>query len=266
MFWFDGRSIPSNKIELDCNEIGLLYGATVFTTLRVYCQSLEHPLTNWQKHRERLASTIDKYAWQQPDWARIKAGAEILISNFPVLRITIFPDGKEFILGRNLPIDLATKQQEGIAAWLAEDSLYRRSLAEDKTGNYLGALLALQQAQKLTAQEAILIDDRANWLETSTGNLWGWRDRCWWTPQTNNILSGIARSHLLEHLHRQNIPAVENQWTSDFVRGLEAVAYSNCVVEIIPIQTIVNSQIDRPHPLNSARHPQLIDLRSAFSI
>jgi 4-amino-4-deoxychorismate lyase len=42
--------------------------------------------------------------------------------------------------------------------------------------------LAKANAQKLNTQEAILVDAAGNWLETSTGNLWGWRDGSWWTP------------------------------------------------------------------------------------
>jgi 4-amino-4-deoxychorismate lyase len=274
MFWFAGKLVRDNKIELDCDDGGLLYGATVFTTVRIYRQSLKHPLTNWCKHYDRLSQTIKKYEWQQPDRERIELGLKQLIVHFPVLRVAIFADGRELITGRDLPVDLLAQQREGITAWIAEDRIYRRSLAEYKTGNYLGAILALQQAKKQGARESILIDDRRNWLETSTGNLWGWRDNCWWTPHTGNILSGIARSHLLEYLKRQNIPVKENNWTPDFVIGLEAIAYSNCVVEIMPIQIVINwqdsaslavSQEDfRQYSRRSAQHPQLIALKAAF--
>jgi 4-amino-4-deoxychorismate lyase len=264
MFWYAGNLLETNKIELDCDNIGLLYGATVFTTVRVYQKSLNHPLTNWQKHRDRLFNSIQKYDWQQPDWKRIKLGVEKIILSFPVIRIAIFPDGRELIIGRNLPPDLTEKQQQGITAWLAEDSLYKRSLAEYKTGNYLGAFLALQQAQKQGAKEAILLDDRQNWLETSTGNLWGWKDNCWWTPKVRSILPGIARSHFIEYLQKQNVPVLENDWTPDFIVGLEAIAYSNCVVEIIPIQTITSSIYSYNYSVLSAQHPELLKLRLAF--
>ena len=86
-------------------------------------------------------------------------------------------DGREWITGRYLPGDLATRQQQGIVGWLADVPIYQRCLASHKTGNYLGAWLALQQTQKYGAREAILIDESGNWLETSTGNLWGWKQR-----------------------------------------------------------------------------------------
>ena len=239
MYWLAGELINKDSVELSINEPGLLYGATVFTTMRVYENSLSHPASNWLAHCDRLKTSLQSFGWQQPDWQRLERGAELLLSSFPVLRIAVFPDGREFIIGRDLPSDLSDRQTKGITAWVATDSLYRRDLAAHKTGNYLGAYLALQKARQLEAKEAILIDKEGNWLETSTGNLWGWYDGCWYTPALEvGILPGIGRSQLLKQLHDKNIPVKENTWTPEFVRKLQAIAYSNCVVEVVPIHTI----------------------------
>ena len=239
MYWYDGELVDSDTINLSISEPGLLYGATVFTTMRVYQQSLSHPLSHWQAHYNRLKQSIISFNWQEPDWHKLKTGVESLLIYFPVIRIAVFPDGKELITGRQLPPDLTIKQQQGIIAWVAKEPIYRRSLPHHKTGNYLPAYLALQKARQLNAQEAILIDSKGNWLETSTGNLWGYQAGCWYTPHIKaGILPGIARNHLLKRLQQYNIPVTENIWTTDFVRDLEAIAYSNCVIEIIPINLI----------------------------
>jgi 4-amino-4-deoxychorismate lyase len=240
MYWHEGQLIEKDTLEISIQDPGLLYGATVFTTMRVYQHSLNHSLTNWEAHCDRLRHSIETFGWQFPNWESLKQGSELLSFHFPVLRMAIFPNGRELITGRCLPEDLSDRQEKGIIAWVADDSLLRRSQPTHKTGNYLGAILALQRAQKLGAQEAILIDDRGNWLETSTGNLWGYRDGCWWTPMIEEgILPGIARSQLLSYLQSQNLTANENLWTPDFVASLEAIAYSNCVVELVPIHTVI---------------------------
>lgn len=242
MYWYDGALTEGDNIQLNITEPGLVYGATVFTTMRVYDRSLIHPLTNWSAHCDRLKHSLTAFNWQQPDWHRLQEGAELLLTSFPILRITVFPDGKEWITGRNLPSDLSQRQQQGITAWVADDALYRRDLAPHKTGNYLGAYLARQQALKLGASEAILIDTQGNYLETSTGNLWGWKNERWYTPGLDSgILPGIGRSQLLTWLRQNNLPVQENIWTPEFVKGLQAIAYSNCVVEIIPINHIIGS-------------------------
>lgn len=249
MFWYDGRLIDSNQLQLKIGDPGLLYGATVFTTMRIYEQSLAHPLTSWQAHCDRLNSTIKLFAWQQPNWQNLKQGAQLLLQDFPVLRMAVFPDGREWITGRSLPKDLAQRQQ-GITAWVAREPIYRRSLAHHKTGNYLAAYLARERALSLQAQEAILIGDDDNWLETSTGNLWGCDRNRWYTPRLDSgILPGIARSRWLNLLRDRGVEVLENTWTPEFVAHLESISYSNCVVEMIPIAKVICGDNQTHYPI-----------------
>jgi 4-amino-4-deoxychorismate lyase len=248
-------------VALEIDDPGLLYGATVFTTLRVYERSLDSRLTNWHRHCDRLQNSIATFGWQEPNWQRLRQGAETLLPHFPVLRVTLFPDGRELVTGRFLPADLVERQQQGVVVWLAEEeegeeggegefltpnSAFRipnsfgRCLPAHKTGNYLSAWLALNRAQQYGAKEAILVDAAGNWLETCTGNLWGWREGRWWTPPLETgILPGVVRSHLLDWLQTQNQEAGQVIWDEDFTSGLEAIAYSNSVVQIVPIREAI---------------------------
>ncbi|NEP01040.1 MAG: 4-amino-4-deoxychorismate lyase [Symploca sp. SIO2E9] len=263
MFWYSGQLKEASTLELATDEPGLLYGATVFTTLRVYHQSLDHRLTNWNSHCNRLRSSLQSFGWQMPYWKRLRQGAEILSTCYPVLRVTIFPDGREWITGRELPSDLVVRQQLGIRAWLAQAPEYQRSLPAHKTGNYLSAWQALQAARKLGAAEAILVDPNGNWLETSTGNLWGWYDGCWWTPSlAEPILPGVVRSQLLNWLRKHSWAGREVAWDTKMTTKFEAVAYTNSIIEVIPIHTIVSGKETLTYePL----HPSLEQLRSRFT-
>ncbi|ARV57499.1 4-amino-4-deoxychorismate lyase [Nostocales cyanobacterium HT-58-2] len=239
MFWYNGKLIESQTLELEIDDPGLLYGATVFTTLRVYNNLLESRLTHWQAHCDRLKFSLETFGWRTPNERQLRQGAQILMAHFPVLRIAVFPDGREWITGRFLPNDLIEKQKNGIVLSLTVPE-FARCLPAHKTGNYLSAWLAKASAQRLDAQEAILVDAAGNWLETSTGNLWGWRDGSWWTPPlTAGILPGVVRSQLLEWLLTNQQVVREEPWTPEFVKGFEAIAYSNSVVEIIPIRTVI---------------------------
>lgn len=252
MYWFNGLQINALTIELAIDEPGLLYGATVFSTVRSDKLALEYSL-----HIDRLRGAIDKFNWCQPNWERVWQGIEFLALEFPVLRITIFPDGKELITGRNLPPQLAAWQQNGVTAIIA-DREFQRSLPQHKTGNYLVPWLALKQARDRDIQEAILTNDRGNWLETTTGNLWGYRDGCWYTPPLSaRVLPGIARSQLIESLHQQGKPVVEVEWTADWASNLESIGYSNSVVGFIPIHTVVT-------PVNTLRYTVSPDCRGEF--
>ena len=258
-FWYNNQLIEGNTFPIEINNPGLLYGATVFTTLRVYENSLEHPLTNWQSHRDRLHHSLQVFGWKMPDWQKIILGMQQLLTSFPVLRIAIFPDGKELITGRTLPPDLNQRQHQGITAWVANAPELRRDLAAHKTGNYLGAWLALRKATELGASEAILVDNQGNWLETSTGNLWGWRDGCWHTPLlSGDILPGTTRALLIDWLSNAGEDGRENIWDGNFVASLEAIAYSNSVMEVVPIVKVIheNSNFTCTHDLKSVKKLQ----------
>jgi 4-amino-4-deoxychorismate lyase len=233
LYWYCGKSIESQTIELNIYDPGLLYGATVFTTLRTDAVDI------YELHYDRLRSSIADLGWYQPNWDRVRSGMECLALEFPVLRITIFPDGRELIVGRELPPNLATWQQEGVTVIIA-DRQFTRSLPQHKTGNYIAPWLALQQARNQNIQEAILTNDRGDWLETTTGNLWGYRDGCWYTPPLSaGILPGIMRSQIVSRLKQENQLVVEIDWTAAWVKGLDSIGYSNSVIHLIPIHTVI---------------------------
>lgn len=240
--WYKGRIVADNLLKIRSDDPALLYGASIFTTMRVYRQSLDDPLTSWSAHRDRLFQTIKDLGWNKPDWDGIRQGVETLVSRYQVVRVAVFPNGVELITGRDLPKDLSTRQSQGIISLIVKDPEIRRSLPAYKTGNYLPCWLALNRVQQMGAKEAILVDSHGNWLETSTGNLWGWKDGQWWTPSlTSGILPGIRRTQLLNWLRTRSLPVEEVIWDANFIAGLESLAYTNCAIEIIPIHTVWQS-------------------------
>ncbi|MBD0269917.1 MAG: aminotransferase class IV, partial [Cyanobacteria bacterium Co-bin8] len=213
-----------------------------FTTLRVYGQSLDHPLTAWRQHCDRIRTSLQAFQWPQPDESCLRQGAEALMPHYPILRITLFSDGQALITGRPVPDDLAERQQQGITAWVAPHD-YSRTLPAHKTGNYLACWLAAQAAKAQGAAEAILVDRAGHWLETSSGSLWGWAEGRWWTPPlAAGILPGVMRSQLIRHLHILGRPALETPWPPAKAQQFECLAYTNCVVEISPIHTVLQGR------------------------
>ena len=238
-YWYDGHLYSDQPLSLDPHDPALLYGATVFTTLRVYGQTLTDPRTAWGDHCDRLRHSLTWLRWPEPDWQRLTIGATTLIPHGPVLRLTLFPDGREWILPRPLPPDLERWQHQGIVAWVAPSS-YDRSLPGHKTGNYLAPGLARQQAQGQGAEEAILTNSQGEWLETATGTLWGWGEGGWWTPPLGaGILPGVVRSRLLHALRNQGLCGGQVPWDQAMRSRLTHLAYTNSAVEVVPIRVIL---------------------------
>jgi branched-subunit amino acid aminotransferase/4-amino-4-deoxychorismate lyase len=247
-FWYDGAWRSGDQITLNITDPGLLYGATVFTTLRIYAD-LADARTAWGAHRSRLTHSLMEFGWKLPDWAQVETGIGQIPD--PVVRVTIFPDGRELIVGRALPDDLTQRQTEGITAWVMDQSVGSRSHPHHKTGNYLTPWFGLHQARSVGAQETILTDHQGNWLETCTGSLWGWAEGIWYTPSlAAGILPGIARDRIISGLKCQNRMVLECHWDEDLTRRLTILAYSNCVVAVVPIRQIRSSGEIREYPIN----------------
>ncbi|MEO0867636.1 MAG: aminotransferase class IV [Cyanobacteria bacterium J06642_11] len=260
-YWLAAHLHEGDQVTLAVNNPALAYGASVFTTMRVYEKSLDHPLTAWQLHRDRLTHSLKAFNWPQPNWDSVIQGCQTLLHHYPVLRVTILADGNELITGRSLPDHLDQQQKQGVTLWVADNDLYQRSLPEHKTGNYLPCWLAMQAAKHHGARDAVLTNATGEWLETSTGNLWGYRDGQWFTPSLNvGILPGICRTQLLQSLGTQ---AIDDQiWSPKLVSSFEALAYSNCVVGIMPVHTVLLGNIKLSYRSN---HEGLCVLRHIFS-
>ncbi|MEL7331550.1 MAG: aminotransferase class IV [Cyanobacteria bacterium J06560_2] len=250
MYWYDGRfcsEVSSDDVLASSpfNDAGLRFGASVFTTMRVHGQDLEHRRSQFSTHCDRLTHSIKAFNWDLPDWPSIHKGCSQLAAHYSVIRITVFSDGTEWITGRSLPTQLFTQQQTGITGWLAPPT-YARSLPTHKTGNYLACWLARQAAQNHGAQAAVLTNERGDWLETATGNLWGWKSGQWYTPIGKSIgnqcLPGLMRDYLVQVLSQEGASVCIQPWDDALARSFDAIAYSNCVVELIPIHTILNER------------------------
>ncbi|MGB3309588.1 MAG: aminotransferase class IV [Nodosilinea sp.] len=266
-YWFNGQLRQGTDIGLAVNDPALIYGATVFTTLRVYGDRLDHPLTDWVAHQTRITQALQDLGWLAPGWRQVRQGAEMLLNDYSILRITCFPDGRELVTGRNLPENLEAMQTQGVAVWIARGELYQRPVPAYKTGNYMGAWLALQAAQQHGAREAILVNDQGQWLETSTGNLWGWASGQWHTPGLGSgLLSGIVRARLIEHLSQQGERVNQSPWPPGVIQRFEALAYSNSAVQVVPIHTVLGHTVlsDRSRLELNPQHPALEALRTAF--
>jgi branched-subunit amino acid aminotransferase/4-amino-4-deoxychorismate lyase len=237
-YWWAGQLHVGNTLDLSLDDPAFLYGATVFTTLRIYQQNPQHSLTALEAHLYRLKTQVETLGWIAPSWEQVDLAVRTLAPDYPVLRITLFPDGRELITGRALPSDLGQKQQTGVILLAVEGS---RSWPHLKTGNYLVSFQAWRQAEAHGAQEAILMQE-GTWLETSRGNLWAWDGSQFLTPREEGCLPGIFRQQLLSKLVSLEIVHAVVPFTPERQRSFQALGYSNSVVELLPVRGIIEAE------------------------
>jgi branched-chain amino acid aminotransferase len=75
-----------------------------------------------------------------------------------------------------------------------------------KVGNYLVAVLAMQKARAVAANEALIVDREGQVIEGATSNLFFVHSGTLWTPGGSaGILAGITRAVVIEAAHELGI-------------------------------------------------------------
>jgi len=117
-----------------------------------------------------------------------------------------------------------------------------------KTGNYLNNILARMEAQKLGANDAIMVNPLGQLTESTTSNLFFVRDERVLTPGKDcGILSGITREKIIQLAHENGIALDEGKWPGEELFKADEIFLSGTVKKIIPVSVLDN------HPVGSGR-------------
>tara|TARA_Y100001960_G_C14769565_1_gene879077 strand:- start:1765 stop:2619 length:855 start_codon:yes stop_codon:yes gene_type:complete len=117
-----------------------------------------------------------------------------------------------------------------------------------KTGNYLNNILARMEAQKLGANDAIMVNAWGQLTEGTTSNLFFVRDERILTPAKEcGILSGITREKIIHLAHENGIALEEGKWPGKELFKAEEIFLSGTVKKIMPVSVLDN------HPVGSGK-------------
>ncbi|MBC8122689.1 MAG: aminotransferase class IV [Gemmatimonadaceae bacterium] len=108
-----------------------------------------------------------------------------------------------------------------------------------KTGNYLNNILALIEARRGGADDALLLNGDGEVTEATTSNFWLVRDGIVHTPPTEaGILHGITRYFLLQLLRERSIPHRETSLRPEELQTAEEAFLSSSVRLLMPVARI----------------------------
>ena len=117
-----------------------------------------------------------------------------------------------------------------------------------KTGNYLNNILARMEAQKLGANDAIMVNPWGQLTESTTSNLFFVKDERVLTPEKDcGILSGITREKIIQLAHENGIALDEGKWPGEELFKADEIFLSGTVKKIMPVSILDN------HPVGSGR-------------
>jgi branched-chain amino acid aminotransferase len=258
-YYIDGKFVDEDDAQLSAKDITVLRGFGVFDFLITYHRR-PFCLTAHVARLENSAKGI---------------GLQLNHSNAEICRIVreaidrnphhtesnirivytggISPDGVT-PQGNGILMVMVTPKLELPQWWYTKGAAVatvdmERFIPTSKSTNYLGAVLAQQQAKKQGAIEAIYVDRQNRVLEGTTTNIFAFKGRTLVTPP-DGILPGITRGVVLD-LAKRNYAIDLRHIDMEELKDFDEIFISASNKEIVPIVRVNDMTVadGRPGPL-----------------
>jgi branched-chain amino acid aminotransferase len=277
----DGRIVPPEEATVSVFDHGFLFGDSVYEVIRT---RRGVPVT-MDEHLRRLEGSAAGIYLALP-WSRAEIASRIseavrsanneecyvrAIVTRGVGEISLLPDSCRapslILLVKPLPLPAPSVATEGIGVVVASRARNdRRALDPSaKTGNYLNNLLALVEARRAGADDAILLNPAGRVAEATTSNVFLVRGGKALTPALGcGILAGITRDVLLREFPKAGIAAEEGEYPEDVLRGADEVFLTSTVRGVAPVTKIDGKPVKdgKPGPVTkrvAALYDELLD-------
>jgi len=256
---------------------GFLYGDGVYETLRAY----EGRIFLWERHMARLRRSCELIGLDLPirDEVWIPIIAELLVRNGlqdAGLRLTVSRGEGELGIDPRLcpnptivvmakPVVTYTDQQREQGKVLHLSSVRRNSeLAQPpqiKALSFLNNILAKQEAVRVGADDALMLNMDGYLSECTTSNIFFVKNQQLYTPAVDcGILKGITRDVVIELAHKLEVCVEEGRYTMEQLIQADECFITNTGIEIMPVSRIGDCQIGQ-----GKRGPLTGELRKVFS-
>lgn len=112
-----------------------------------------------------------------------------------------------------------------------------------KSGNYLNNILAIQEAKKNNAYDAIMENNDGEITEGTTFNIWMVKDDVIYTPHAKSgLLKGITRQKLIDYIHLNSLKFKETSCKKEDLQNADEVFITSSTKGIMPVYQ-VNSRV-----------------------
>jgi branched-chain amino acid aminotransferase len=116
--------------------------------------------------------------------------------------------------------------------------------ASAKVGNYLSSVLAMREAKKVGALEALIVDGKDRVIEGATSNLFWLQGGTLFTPPLEvGILAGITRAYVLDAAKSLRMPVQQVAPTLRELLTADEVFISSSIRELMPVVEIDGTRI-----------------------
>ena len=118
-----------------------------------------------------------------------------------------------------------------------------------KSGNYLNNVLAMQEARKQNAFDAIMLNAKGHVTEGTTSNVWIVKNQTFITPPLEaGLLGGITRKTLIELAQNHGLKVLEKNITADELLSSDEAFLTASTKKVVPIVKINQKSIGNGAP------------------
>lgn len=265
IYYVNGSFVPADQATLPVNDLSIVRGYGVFDYTRSYhgkpFKLYEHLL-----RLARSAKAIDlALPWSIQELSNIvqttfdhngfpDAGIRIVVTGGPSADF-MTPSAQPSLLVMITPIksSMAQQQAEGVkVTTIAMD----RVLPTVKSINYLGAVMAVEEAKRQGAVEAIYRTHDGRLTEGTRANLFAFRGNQLITPK-EEVLSGITRAVVME-IAEDDFEVMEGELSYAALTDYDELFITSSTKEILPVIQVDDQMIGNGKPGPKTR--KLLDL------
>lgn len=254
MIWLNGEFLSESEAKVTAQDSGLLVGDGVFETLRAW-RGLPYALS---RHFERLCAGAARFGLDVPSKEMLKeALTRIATPDAQRLRITLTGGGNCIVSAAPLP-DYSAPAAIVISKYTINE---RSPLAGIKSTSYAANLIALAEAKRAGASEALMANTSGHLCEGTTSNVFCVaKDRRILTPPlSSGCLPGITRALVIELCQKHDLPCEERDIHMDEIPAFSEIFLTSSLRDIQPSGTGENPVASYLQPLLAAWRDQEID-------
>ena len=255
LVYIDGKVVSEADAKVSVFDRGLLYGDSVFETIATH-GGRPFMLVEHVRRLRRSAELVyidlavdDATLCREIEQAAVQAGNPESYLRVTVTRgigeLGLAPGALEASCRILIVTPLQRPPEEAYTRGVSAISYRTQRTAEAteasgaKVGNYLVAVLAMRQAKRTSANEALIVNSEGKVVEGATSNLFvRFGDELVTPPESAGILAGITRQLVLELVARHGIALTYRTPALDEVYAADEAFITSSVREILPVVTL----------------------------
>lgn len=272
--YLNGRYVQAERAKVSAFDRGFSYGDGLFETIRAYAGwvfGLERHLARLKKGADQIGIPFegDVGEWRQVMGELLRrnrlqaadASLRLTVTRGPdvlgsLLPPDVPPSPTLLLVARPLDAGIAERQQVGIGVVTVHWGSPFNPL-QIKSLDYLYNMLAMAQAHREGAQEALFVDRDGTIVEGTTSNVFSVSKGMLKTPpESSGLLPGITREVVIELTKKEGLILREAPLPLQDLLASEEAFLTGSLKEIMPLITVDGRTIGTGNPGPVTQHLQ----------